>query len=69
MVFKMAFNKDQIKLLNKIGVSIDFSKDLTDADYESIEESVSSYLQKNGFDKNYQPTEEGMVCESILDML
>jgi hypothetical protein len=69
MVFDMAFNNEQIKFLNQIGLSIDFSKDLSDADYEKIEEVVSAHLQKNGFDKQYKPTEEGKMCESILDIL
>ena len=65
----MVFNRDQITSMNKIGISVDFSKALSDADYESIEENVSEYLQKHGFDENYLPTEEGTMCETILDSL
>lgn len=69
MVFDMAFSKNQIKFMNKIGISVDFSKDLSDADYERIEDTVSAYLQQHGFDKQYHATEEGKMCESILDIL
>ena len=68
-VIDMAFNKDQIEFMKKIGISVDFSKELSDADYEAIEETVADHLQKNGFDANYLPTEEGKMCESILDIL
>ena len=65
----MKFNENQIEFMKKIGVSVDFSKELTDSDYETIEEEVSEYLQAYGFDGDYEPTEEGIMCESILDVL
>ena len=68
-VIDMAFSNDQIEFMKKIGISVDFSKDLSDADHEAIEEKVAEHLQKSGFDKDYLPTEEGKMCESILDEL
>lgn len=65
----MKFSENQIEFMKKIGISIDFSKNLSDYDYELIEEKVSEHLQKKGFDAEYEPTEEGKMCESILDML
>ncbi len=65
----MAFSKNQIEFMKEIGISVDFSKQLSDADYEAIEEKVAEHLQKNGFDKDYLPTEDGKMCESILDAL
>ena len=65
----MKFDQDQIKFLKRIGVSINFSEPLSDADYELIEEKVSDHLQRKGFSKEYEPTEDGKMCESILDML
>lgn len=65
----MIFDKNQIEFMNKIGISINFSDVLSDSDYEIIEEEVSNHLQLVGFDSNYEPTEEGKMCESILDML
>ena len=65
----MIFDKNQIEFMNKIGISINFSDVLSDSDYEIIEEEISNHLQLVGFDSNYEPTEEGKMCESILDML
>ena len=65
----MAFSENQIAFMNKIGIPVDFSKTLSDADYEMIEDMVATHLQKHGFDKDYLPTEEGELCESILDTL
>ena len=65
----MTFSQEQMDFMNRIGISIDFSKGLRDGDDELIEEQVSAYLQKNGFDKNYKPTAEGEMCETILDMI
>ncbi len=62
------FSNDQLKFMKKIGISVNFD-DLSDEDYITIEETVSAYLQRSGFDKNYQPTKEGLLCESILDSL
>lgn len=68
-VIDMKFNENQIEFMKKIGISINFNDNLSDSDYDLIEEKVSDYLQKNGFDENYEPTEEGTMCEAILDML
>lgn len=65
----MLFTENQIKFMQEIGVSVVSFDDLTDADYELIEEKVSNHLQKNGFDANYGSTEAGKMCESILDLL
>lgn len=34
-----------------------------------IEDRVSEYLEKYGFDENYNITDEGKICESILDCI
>jgi len=65
----MKFNQNQIEFLKRIGVSINLSDSLSDSDYELIETKVSEHLQKQGFDKDYEPTKDGKMCESILDML
>ena len=63
----MAFSENQIAFMKKSGITVEFSNPLSDADYEMIEDMVATYLQKHGFDKDYLPTEEGELCESILD--
>lgn len=65
----MEFGKEHIAFMKRIGVSIDFSKELRDSDYEVIENKVSAHLQKKGFDADYSPTEDGKMCEAILDMI
>lgn len=65
----MAFSKDQIAFMKKIGIPVDYSKPLSNADHEMIEDVVATHLQTHGFDKDYLPTEEGKQCESILDTL
>ena len=64
------FNKAQLEFLNAIGVKIDGSvSPLPDAALTEIEDVAGNYLQIHGFDENYNPTETGKMCESILDHL
>ncbi len=63
------FNITQIKFMQEIGLNLDFSADLSDAAYVEIEEKLACYLQKSGFDSNYEPTENGRKAESILDVI
>lgn len=55
-------NKEQLKLLEKIGIT-------SDADFDSIEEAVGNYLNLYCLDENYTPNNEGIICESILDCI
>jgi len=64
----MKFTTEQVAFMEQIGISIDFSKPLHNGDYEQIEEKVSTHLQQYGFDKDYMPTKDGAMCESILDV-
>lgn len=64
----MKFNENQIEFMKKIGISINFDN-ISDSDIDLIEEKVSKHLQEHGFDKEYLPTEDGKICESILDIL
>lgn len=65
----MLFNELQIDFMKKIGISIASFENLNDSDFVLIEEKVSDHLLKFGFDANYEPTKEGIMCESILDIL
>lgn len=67
-VIDIEFNKTQIDFMKKIGISFNFSN-ISDEDYILIEEKVSAYLQKKGFNEDYTPNRDGEMCESILDML
>lgn len=69
MVNSMDFSKKQVEFMKSIGIQVDFEKTLSDEEYITIEEKISEHLQKKGFDKDYLPTQEGKICESILDML
>lgn len=62
------FAENQIEFMKEIGISINFSN-ISDDDYVAIEERVSEYLQKKGYNEDYSPNEDGKMCESILDML
>ncbi len=50
----------QRDFLVKIGINPESDTDL-------IEEQVGDYLITNCLDENYNPTADGLICESILD--
>jgi len=54
--------------MKEIGIDVDFDN-LSDDDYVLIEETVADEYEIRGLDKNYNPTEFGRMCESILDMM
>nr|DAY66545.1 MAG TPA: hypothetical protein [Caudoviricetes sp.] len=64
----MKFNEKQIEFMRNIGIVVDFEK-LSDADLVLIEEKVADRLETSGFDEDYNVTDEGKMCESILDMI
>lgn len=62
------FNAKQIDFLVQLGCNFDFDN-LSDDELVNIEEKVSLKLQTSGFDKDYNVTHIGELCESILDVL
>lgn len=62
------FSEKQIAFMQSIGLNLDFDH-LKDEDYIKIEDTVAEKLQVSGFDKQYEATETGKMCESILDQL
>ena len=60
----MKFSEKQIEFMKNIGVSV-----ISDEEYEVIEDKVTEYLQKQGFNTDYSVTEHGKMCESILDRI
>lgn len=63
------FTKNQIDFMKDKGFKIDFDKKLSDDDYILIEEMASHLLQTEGFDKDYEPTQTGKMCEIIIDAM
>ncbi len=55
-------NEDQIAFLEQIGID-------PNSDLASLEEQVADYLENNCLDNDYNPTADGLLCESILDYI
>ncbi len=63
------FTDDQIRYMKReLGLNLNFS-DLSDDDLIMIEETVGDRLALSGFDKEYRPTSDGTMCESIINAL
>ena len=62
------FSEKQIKYMKNNGIVVDFINP-SDVGLSKIEEVISTRLQIHGFDKNYEITEDGLICEEILDIL
>lgn len=64
---KIEFTKDEKQLIQSLDSSICF-EDYSDNNLIYIQEKVEECLVF-AFDKNYKITEEGKLCEEILDKL
>lgn len=62
------FSNDQVVYIRSLGFSKNFDE-LTNDDWCDLEDLVADRLAYAGFDVNYNPTKEGLMCESILDRL
>lgn len=62
------FTEKQISYMKEIGLNLDFDN-LSDEDWCNIEETVGDRLVLHCLDENYNPTSEGLMCESIIDKL
>lgn len=65
----MVMNEKQLEMVEKVGIKFPIRIPLPTDQLFELEDKVSSYLIKYCFDENYEISEEGRVCESILDML
>ena len=67
----MLFNEQEIALMRKIGLNIDFEhlERLSSDDWIHISDVVAGRLVLNGLDENYFPTPDGVICEDILEKL
>ncbi len=66
---KIEFNEKQMELLKILQINCTKESDYSNEDLDKIEDAVSEKLQIDGFDKDYNVTEVGKICESILDMI
>lgn len=55
-------NNEQIDFLINVGIDPDLP-------YDELEDAVATYLELHGFDADYNPTDDGLMCESILDYI
>lgn len=62
------FNKNEIDFMKSLGINVNFES-LSEDTLVEIEDVVSEKLQKSGFDKDYNMTPDGKMCETILDKL
>ena len=63
------FSPEQIEFIESLNIKVKSFAHLSDKELVEIEENVADYLQIKGFDANYEPTKEGLLCESIIDIL
>lgn len=64
---KHLFNEDQLNMFKEIGESIE-DREYSDDEILELEDLIADRLMHSGFDENYNPNEEGKICESILDI-
>ena len=66
---EIKFNEAQLNVLKKLGLNYNSTQDLSEDELVDLEERVGDYLTLHCLDENYEPNEEGKICESILDLL
>lgn len=64
----MGYSEEQREYMRSIGLNLDFDN-LSDDDWVNIEETVGDQIGVTGFEEDGEPTEETLMCESILDLL
>ena len=62
------FTDKEIQLMNSLGLSYNFDN-LTDDEWCNLEEVVGDHLTLKCLDDDYDPNEEGLMCEDILAKL
>lgn len=62
------FTSEQIAYIRSLGFTKKLDE-MTDNDWCDLEDLVADRLAYTGFDADYAPTKEGLMCESILDKL
>ncbi|MGN0460267.1 MAG: hypothetical protein ACI4HL_05080 [Ruminococcus sp.] len=62
------FDKMQKNYLSSLGLEVDLDSP-TQEDIQIIKCIVQENLDKKGFDQNYNLTPEGVMCQTILEVL
>ncbi|MGN1132024.1 MAG: hypothetical protein ACI4RL_03905 [Ruminococcus sp.] len=62
------FDKMQKNYLSYLGLEVDLDSP-TGEDIQKIKRIVQENLDKKGFDQNYNLTPEGVMCQTILEVL
>ena len=62
------FDKMQKNYLSSLGVEVNFDTP-TEEEIQKIKVAVQETLDKKGFDQNYNLTPEGVMCQTILEVL
>lgn len=62
------FSKEQINLMKEIGINANFDNP-SDDEWIEIEDKVGDWLCLQCLDEDYYPNEQGIICESILDLV
>lgn len=67
----MLFTKQEIALMRKIGLDLDFEHPdvLSSDDWIHISDIVEDRYVLHELDENYEPTPDGVICEDILEKL
>lgn len=63
------FSDEEKKYLNdNLGLNLDFNN-MSSEDWVKLEDTVGDRLTLHCLDKDYNPNEEGLMCERILNKL
>lgn len=62
------FTEKEKSFMRECGMNLDFDN-LSDDDYVEIEEVIGNKLTLECLDDDYNPNEDGLLCEEILDKL
>lgn len=64
----MGYSEEQKEYMRSIGLDLDFDN-LSDDDWVTLEDTIADRIGESGFEEDGTPTEETLMCESILDLL
>ncbi len=63
----MALSKEQVALLEKLGLPTDFSADMTDEKYFKIDDTMSDEMMRHGINSTGDGLNDyGELCRSVI---